>query len=157
MVSSASKGARVAAGIVCAVFVPFVLIHLLWATGNTWGLKAVSGDQLGGGVEHASTGLTVVSLFRGGGRRCGDHRHDQSRRLAQDAALGSPASPRQLGACSRGRRSGRWTLLALGDSGRSRCRWRSPRSSSHGRTQGRTRENRDGLRSCAPTVTHTKP
>jgi hypothetical protein len=63
MVSSPSKGARVAAGIVCAVFVPFVLIHLLWATGNTWGLKAVSGDQLGGGVEHASTGLTVVSLF----------------------------------------------------------------------------------------------
>jgi len=63
MVSSPSKGARVAAGIVCAVFVPFVLIHLLWATGNTWGLKAVSGDQLRGGVEHASTGLTVVSLF----------------------------------------------------------------------------------------------
>jgi hypothetical protein len=63
MASSASKGARVAAGIVCAVFVPFVLIHLLWATGNTWGLKAVSGDQLRGGLEHASTGLTVVSLF----------------------------------------------------------------------------------------------
>ena len=63
MVTSASKAARVAAGIVCAVFVPFVLIHLLWATGNTWGLKAVSGDQLRGGLEHGSTGLTIVSLF----------------------------------------------------------------------------------------------
>jgi hypothetical protein len=63
MVGSASKSARVAAGIVCAVFAPFVLIHLLWATGNTWGLEAVGGRRLGGGVEHASTGLTIVSLF----------------------------------------------------------------------------------------------
>jgi hypothetical protein len=37
MVSSPSKGARVAAGIVCAVFVPFVLIHLLWATATRGG------------------------------------------------------------------------------------------------------------------------
>lgn len=63
MVGSASKSARAAAGIVCAVFAPFVLIHLLWATGNTWGLEAVGGRRLGAGVEHASTGLTIVSLF----------------------------------------------------------------------------------------------
>ncbi|MGA2321260.1 MAG: hypothetical protein ABSG95_11050 [Solirubrobacteraceae bacterium] len=58
MVSSTSKSVRVAAGIVCAVFAAFVLIHLLWAAGNTWGLKAVSG----GGPTNASIGLTVVSL-----------------------------------------------------------------------------------------------
>ena len=41
MVTSASTGARVAAGIVCAFFAAFVLIHLLWAVGITWGLKEV--------------------------------------------------------------------------------------------------------------------
>lgn len=58
--SSASKGARVAAGIVCGVFVPFVLIHLVWAVGVTWGLDEVSGGQ---GVTDASIGLTVASLI----------------------------------------------------------------------------------------------
>jgi hypothetical protein len=57
--SAQHLGARAAAGIICAVFVPFVLIHLLWATGNIWGLKAVSG----GGPTNASSGLTIVSLF----------------------------------------------------------------------------------------------
>ena len=37
MATSTSKGVRVAAGIVCAVFAAFVLIHLLWAVGVTWG------------------------------------------------------------------------------------------------------------------------
>jgi hypothetical protein len=52
-------GVPVAAGIVCAVFVPFVLIHLLWSVGVTWGLDEVSGGQ---GVTDASIGLTVASL-----------------------------------------------------------------------------------------------
>lgn len=43
MVTSGSKGARLAAGFVSAVFVAFVLIYLLWAVGVTWGLKEVSG------------------------------------------------------------------------------------------------------------------
>jgi hypothetical protein len=58
VVSSASKGARVAAGIVCAVFVPFVLIHLLWAVGITWGLEEMFPE----GQTDASMALTVVSL-----------------------------------------------------------------------------------------------
>jgi hypothetical protein len=58
MATSASKGARVAAGIVCAVFAAFVLIHLLWAVGVTWGLDEVSGD----GVTDAGIALTAVSL-----------------------------------------------------------------------------------------------
>ena len=58
MVSSASKGVRVAAGIVCAVFVPFVLIHLLWAVGITWGLEEMFPE----GQTDASIALTVVSL-----------------------------------------------------------------------------------------------
>lgn len=57
LVTSTSKGARVAAGIVCAVFVPFVLIHLLWAIGITWGL-----EEIFGGPSDASIGLTVASL-----------------------------------------------------------------------------------------------
>jgi hypothetical protein len=57
MVTSVSKGARVAAGIVCAVFVPFVLIHLLWAVGITWGL-----EELFGGPTEASIALTFASL-----------------------------------------------------------------------------------------------
>jgi hypothetical protein len=57
MVTSASKGVHGAAGIVCAVFVPFVLIHLLWAVGITWGLKAM----WGGGSTDASLGLTFAS------------------------------------------------------------------------------------------------
>lgn len=60
MATSASKGARVAAGIVCGVFVAFVLIHLVWAVGVTWGLDDVSGGQ---GVTDASIGLTVASLI----------------------------------------------------------------------------------------------
>ena len=39
MITSGSKGVRVAAGIVCAVFAAFVLFHLLWAVGLTWGLE----------------------------------------------------------------------------------------------------------------------
>jgi hypothetical protein len=39
MATSTPKGAHVAAGIVCAVFAAFVLIHLLWAAGVTWGLE----------------------------------------------------------------------------------------------------------------------
>ncbi len=41
MPTSSSKGVRVAAGIVCAVFTAIVLIHLVWAVGVTWGLKKV--------------------------------------------------------------------------------------------------------------------
>jgi len=58
MLTSASKGVRVAAGVVCAVFVPFVLIHLLWAAGNTWEL-----NELFGGHTEASIALTIVSLM----------------------------------------------------------------------------------------------
>ncbi|MGZ6565026.1 MAG: hypothetical protein ACXVHB_31610 [Solirubrobacteraceae bacterium] len=57
MSTSSSKAARVAAGVVCAVFVPFVLIHLLWAVGVTWGLK-----ELFGGSNDASLSLTFASL-----------------------------------------------------------------------------------------------
>jgi hypothetical protein len=60
MVTPASKGARVAAGVVCAVFVPFVLIHLLWAVGITWGLEEMFGEWTGG-----SSGLTFASLVGG--------------------------------------------------------------------------------------------
>ena len=59
MFTSASKGARVAAGIVCAVFVPFVLMHLLWAVGITWGLA----EMFPGGQTDASLSLTVASLI----------------------------------------------------------------------------------------------
>lgn len=58
MVTPASKGARVAAGIVCAVFVPFVLLHLLWAVGITWGL-----NELFGGHTEAGVALTAASLM----------------------------------------------------------------------------------------------
>jgi len=58
MPTSSSKGVRVAAAIVCAVFTAFVLIHLVWAVGVTWGLKEV-GD---GGPTNASIALTVISL-----------------------------------------------------------------------------------------------
>jgi hypothetical protein len=58
MVTSASKGVRVAAGIVCAVFTAFVLIHLVWAVGVTWGLKEVGGGR----PTNASIALTVISL-----------------------------------------------------------------------------------------------
>lgn len=59
MGTSTSKGVRVAAGIVCAVFAAFVLIHLLWAVGVTWGLKEVSAADV---TPDASIALTVVSL-----------------------------------------------------------------------------------------------
>ena len=62
MLPSASKGARVAAGIVCAVFVAFVLIHLLWAIGITWGLDEVSGRQADDPELTASLYLTAISL-----------------------------------------------------------------------------------------------
>lgn len=59
MITSASRGARVAAGIVCAVFAAFVLIHLLWAVGITWGLNS---ELAGVGDTEAGIALTVVSL-----------------------------------------------------------------------------------------------
>jgi hypothetical protein len=59
MVSSTSKGALVAAGIVCAVFTAFVLIHLLWGVGITWALKEVSAEDQ---VPEAGIALTVASL-----------------------------------------------------------------------------------------------
>lgn len=62
MVTSASKRARVAAGIVCAVFVPFLLIHLLWAVGVTWGLNS---ELAGVGDTEAGIALTAVSLVAG--------------------------------------------------------------------------------------------
>jgi hypothetical protein len=58
MTNSTSKTVRAAAVIVCAVFVAFVFLHLLWAVGVTWGLETVSG----GGELDASLSLTVVSL-----------------------------------------------------------------------------------------------
>jgi hypothetical protein len=59
MATSTSKGVRVAAGFVCAFFAAFVLVHLLWAVGITWGLDFVSAGQ---GELDASIALTVVSL-----------------------------------------------------------------------------------------------
>jgi hypothetical protein len=59
MVTSASKVARVAAGFVVAVFAAFVLIHVLWALGDTWGLEEVSAGQ---GELDASLALSAVSL-----------------------------------------------------------------------------------------------
>ena len=61
MVTPVSRAARVAAGIVCAVFVPFVLIHLLWAVGNTWGL-----NEMFGGNTEAGSALTAASLLGAG-------------------------------------------------------------------------------------------
>ena len=58
MVRSTSTSARVAAAIVCAVFVPFVLIHLLWAAGNTWGLEEMFGEWTEG-----QGALTFASLI----------------------------------------------------------------------------------------------
>ena len=59
MGTSTSRGVRVAAVIVCAVFAAFVLIHLVWAVGVTWGLDEVSGGQ---GQNDAGIALTVSSL-----------------------------------------------------------------------------------------------
>ena len=58
MLTSASKGVRVAAGIVCAFFTVFVLFHLLWAVGVTWGLE----EMFPGGQTDASLSLTFASL-----------------------------------------------------------------------------------------------
>jgi hypothetical protein len=58
MPTSASKSARVAAGIVCAFFAVFVLFHLLWAVGVTWGLQ----EMFPGGQTDASLSLTAASL-----------------------------------------------------------------------------------------------
>ena len=59
MGTSTSKGVRVATGIVCAVFAAFVLIHLLWAVGVTWGLNS---ELAGVGNIDPGIALTVVSL-----------------------------------------------------------------------------------------------
>ena len=63
MVHSASKGTRVAAGIVCAFFGAFVLVHLLWAVGITWGLDEVSGGAAEDNGVSAGLGLTIASLI----------------------------------------------------------------------------------------------
>jgi hypothetical protein len=44
---------------VCAVFAAFVLFHLLWAVGLTWGLE----EMFPGGQTDASIELTVASLI----------------------------------------------------------------------------------------------
>src|SRR6476659_703138 len=59
MVTPMPKRARVAAGIVCAFFIAFVLIHLLWAVGITWGLDAMFPGQPN---NEASLALTFSSL-----------------------------------------------------------------------------------------------
>ena len=59
MVTSTSKRVCAAAGFVCAVFVAFVLIHLLWAVGVTWGLNS---ELAGRGETDAGLALTAVSL-----------------------------------------------------------------------------------------------
>jgi len=48
-----------AAGFVCVVFAGFVLIHLVWAAGDTWGLEDVSGVR----PQNPNGGLTVASLI----------------------------------------------------------------------------------------------
>jgi hypothetical protein len=58
VLTSTSTGARVAAGIVCAFFAAFVLFHLLWAAGVTWGLE----EMFPGGQTDASLSLTAASL-----------------------------------------------------------------------------------------------
>jgi hypothetical protein len=61
MLTSASKAARVAAGILCAFFAVFVLFHLLWAVGLTWGLE----EMFPGGQNDPSIALTFASLVGG--------------------------------------------------------------------------------------------
>jgi Protein of unknown function (DUF3995) len=63
MATSPSKGVRVAAGIVCAVFAAFALIHLLWAVGITWGLNSVWAGQ---GNTNSGIALAAVSLAAAG-------------------------------------------------------------------------------------------
>jgi hypothetical protein len=58
MATSTSKGVRVAAGSVCAFLAAFVLFHLLWAAGVTWGLE----EMFPGGQTDASLSLTAASL-----------------------------------------------------------------------------------------------
>jgi hypothetical protein len=65
MLTSASRGTRVAAGIVCAVFGAFVLIHLLWAVGITWGLDFVSADDEGPDTSLALTGASLAGAAAG--------------------------------------------------------------------------------------------
>lgn len=59
MVTSASKGVRVAAAIVCAIFAVFVFFHLLWAVGIAWGLNS---EFAGVGNTDAGIALIAVSL-----------------------------------------------------------------------------------------------
>lgn len=59
MLTPASKSVRAAAGIVCIFFAVFVLFHLLWAVGLTWGLEEVSPGQE---YNDASLELTFASL-----------------------------------------------------------------------------------------------
>jgi hypothetical protein len=59
MITAGSKGARAAAGIVSAFFAVFVLFHLLWAAGITWGLAAMFPGQPN---NDASLALTISSL-----------------------------------------------------------------------------------------------
>jgi len=59
MATSTAKRARVAAGLVCAFFIAFVLIHRLSAAGITWGLEAMFPGQPN---NEASLAATVSSL-----------------------------------------------------------------------------------------------
>lgn len=71
MATSTSRGVRVAGGIVCAVFAAFVLIHLLWGVGVTWGLNS----ELAG-VGHTDSGNGAAccrSRHSDEGRSVGKH------------------------------------------------------------------------------------
>jgi hypothetical protein len=65
MLTAPSKHVRFAAGIVCAAFTAFVVLHLLWAVGLTWGLDWMSGGQSDENDLQASIALTVASLIGG--------------------------------------------------------------------------------------------
>ena len=64
MLTSPSKPIRAAAGIVCAAFTAFVVLHLLWAIGITWGLDWMSGGQ-SDEDNQASLALTFASIIGG--------------------------------------------------------------------------------------------
>jgi hypothetical protein len=133
----------VAAGVVCAVFVPFVLIHLLWAVGVTWGLNS---ELAGRGDTHAGIALTAVSLAAAAAATAAI-----IVTLARVDWLKTRLSDRML-------HIGNWVVFAWPAIGTLNplSTWGQRavalplamrRSRSHGRTHGRRRVNRDGLRS----------
>ena len=103
MATSTSKGVRVAAGIVCAIFAAFVLIHLLWAVGITWGLNSA---LAGVGDTEAGIALTAVSLVAAArlGLRRSSSRSLASAGSRHDSRIACSTSA--TGSSSRGRRSG---------------------------------------------------